>query len=436
MHTLAETAPAAYCASYIEFIRYNSMYQVLVDVYKDADNNAANEIIREFEQNREVTFTHQDFIPLLYSIDIFGKSVASFFYHLSFFDIDPDLLTATHKLLNRNPLRSKEKETTQSFLINKLESRRLSKLEASLDLISLRWLKSLQNKHSGLWLDTIPKMEKYTLRSPEFRTALRHRLRIPLDSYIPGLKCNCSNHPTLDPAGLHISMGCAKGGGAIQIHDALVNELVSILKYAGFWIVREERNLFSTLFKNDQHRPDITIKNPASLHLEKGFSTVLLDLSVTCPLEGTRSAQIISPMNVQDATIKGKAAEKRFKDKCGHYKRIMDQYNDQASLNGIITQEDVSIIPFVFESAGFLHPKAVDLLERVADRAEEIKKIKNENLLLFFMRRLNICLQKNISKVMNVKMCELTAHGRAANDYTFHDRYIAEEQILNQMSNQ
>lgn len=37
---------------------------------------------------------------------------------------------------------------------------------------------------------------------------------------------------------------------------------------------------------------------------------------------------------------------------------------------------------------------------------------------------------------MNVKMCELTAHGRAANDYTFHDRYIAEEQILNQMSNQ
>ena len=153
-------------------------------------------------------------------------------------------------------------------------------------------------------------------------------------------------------------------------------------------------------------------------------------MSVTCPLEGSKTCHIISPTTREQASMKGQAARKRFDSKFNHYTKILTKYNEDASRNGIPTPEEISIIPFIFESAGDLHPKAVDLLERIAERAEDIKKICNENLLLFFLRRLNICLQKTLAQVMNTKVCSLSVHGRMAEDYTFHERYIVDEQIL------
>ena len=43
---------------------------------------------------------------------------------------------------------------------------------------------------------------------------------------------------------MHAATGCGKGGYRTSTHDALCHELNQILKYAGYWTVREERQCY------------------------------------------------------------------------------------------------------------------------------------------------------------------------------------------------
>jgi hypothetical protein len=52
------------------------------------------------------------------------------------------------------------------------------------------------------------------------------------------------------------------GSYKFQHYDRIVHALDSILKYSLSWIVREEYGTFRDGYPDDNHRPDIIIRNP------------------------------------------------------------------------------------------------------------------------------------------------------------------------------
>ncbi len=206
------------------------------------------------------------------------------------------------------------------------------------------------------------------------------------------------------------------------MHNAVELELDQILGYCGYFTVREERNLFATLDKRNQRKPDITIKNPETLYLpgEQIGAQVLVDVSITCCMEGAGRGQLIPPTSLENSKKeKGKAAKKVYNDKVRDYKGLFTRLN----------LDQFSIVPFVFESTGFLHEKSMDLLETVAQRAEEVKKIPRENMFTFFKKRLSICLMKNVAHCIIGRGSKLMARNDFYFDRTFDHRVIAEEDL-------
>ena len=136
-----------------------------------------------------------------------------------------------------------------------------------------------------------------------------------------------------------------------------------------------------------------------------------MDVSITCCMEGAGRGQLIPPTSLENSKKeKGKAAKKVYNDKVRDYKGLFTRLN----------LDQFSIVPFVFESTGFLHEKSMDLLETVAQRAEEVKKIPRENMFTFFKKRLSICL---------IRGSKLMAHNDFYFDRTFDHRVIAEEDL-------
>ena len=315
-------------------------------------------------------------------------------------------------------------ETLQSHLTTLMESKRINQMKQSMELKQLEWWQNQRNDMSGQPLLAFPSMGKYIIRSAEFKTWLLHRYLIP--NGFGGFCCDCAARPQLDPYGIHLSCGCNKEGLRTGIHDALVLELQSLFRYAGFWTTHEERHMFDNNDKEKNNRPDLVVNNPELLGFHgtgpnpKQPDKVIIDLSFTCPLDGASKADIKAAPNRTKALEIGSKADARYNDKFKHYKTLI------ADLDPHLNPPVYWIVPFVFQSTGLLHKKGLELLERIAGAAQDFKKIPGSNLLTYFKRRISCCLAKNLANSINQRGRTVASHSGSRLDRSFDSRHIME----------
>jgi hypothetical protein len=262
----------------------------------------------------------------------------------------------------------------------------------------LTWLISLQCAEAGAWLDVKPNRQYNAFTNLEYRTALRHRLQLPADRMIEGLRCICkpagnSEFGHVDPVGHHLATGCNCGNHRQQTHDGAADELNRILRYAGMSTQREERHVFDNAGQGtvSAKRPDISVLNsPEHLHTK-----LLLDVSVATPLLGSKKGVIYAP--TPPDRVAGKVAEGRYNNK-------MARYGDLAAAKGF------GFLPFVFESSGRMHPEASKYMKKIAKYASEVKRIPEGTLYNYFIKCLSMALQKGVAHAISDRLHLLTAH--------------------------
>jgi len=405
IHKIAEVQPAAYVSSVMTFM----------------DSSAFNEFTtpHRFTEQTLVTSNLQRW--------------SQFFSCLQRFDIANPVATSTSSsstVTSRDPLiflkelrtvKLGKFETLQSHLTKILEDKRIKEMESSMDLMELEWWQNQRNDTSGQPLLAFPSMEPYIIRPAEFKTWIRHRFLIPTES--GGLHCDCAAKPQLDLYGLHLSCGCNKEGFRTNLHDALVLELETLLKYSGYWTRHEERHMFSTADADKHNRPDITINNPTNLNYgneRHQVSKVIIDVSFTCVLDGVNDGKIKAAPNRTKAMKIGTKANRRYDQKYNHYKTLIRGLTPQ--LNPPVYW----IVPFVVQSSGLLHKASLELLEKMVDSASNIKKIPGVNLLTYFKRRLSCCLAKNLATSINVRGYSAISHSNSVQDRSLQPSMILE----------
>jgi len=391
LHKADEVIPAAYTASLLTWMKSDSF--------------------KEFAEFHK--FTEQKLFDG--SSAIFVQFAAC----LQKFKQDNDNMVALQKV---RTAKLGVRESLQSHLNKILELTRIKTLEETIDLKLLSWWVNQKNDMSGQFLQAFPSNEAYTIRSSEFRTYLRYRYLIPQDSV--GLVCNCDAKPHLDDFGIHLSSGCNKENLRTGIHDALVLELESSLKHAGFHIKHEERGLFDNLERDKENRPDISINNPNNLgygdSTQPAVTKIIIDVSVTCALDGAKTGIIKAPDNRQKAKTVGSRVNSRYQEKFNHYHKLLSTINPE------INRPEIKIIPFIIQSTGFVHPKSLSLLDRMAEHAATIKKIPGINLFTFYKRRLGCCLVKSIAATINARTHSVSSHASFRYDRSYSDQQIME----------
>jgi len=390
IHKMSEMGPAAYVASFMAWIQSDSFKEFAIP--------------NHFENNHFITSQ----IP----------SFAQFSTCLHKFHIDPNPIEAIQKLRN---LKLPFRETLQSYLTNILQNKRIQDMQQNMELKELEWWSNQRNDMSGQPLLAFPSMEPYIIRTSEFRTWLLHRYLIPME--FAGLCCDCSNKPSLDPYGLHLSCGCNKNDARTHLHDSIVLQLQSLIKYAGYWTTLEEKHMFINDNQNKQNRPDITINNPINLNYGTSnhpVSKVIIDVSFTCVLDGVKDGKIKSANTRNNALKQGTKAQIRNKEKLTHYKNLIN------ALPREWNPPKYWIVPFVIQTTGFLHKSSMELLEKMVESATNIQKIPGINMLTYFKRRISCCLAKNLANTINLRKHVIISHSTNRFDRSFDSRHLME----------
>jgi hypothetical protein len=330
--------------------------------------------------------------------------------------------TAIQACLSLRPDRVKGSVQHQLYTLQLRESleRFQAKLNGRLNNAHLAWFTSLRCKEAGAWLQAVPKFKALQLSNPEFAIALRLRLFLRQPMLTPGTRCTCKHHPVIDQRCHHLLTGCGKDRCRVIAHDDQVATWSSILSYLGMRTKKEEGGLFHDLDPDDNHKPDISIVNPPPGSCST--APLLLDISITSPLTGVQ-AGIYSFIPLQAATKAGKAAMERAQCKDNKY-RPLCRPNE-------LGQARYSFIPIVYETTGRMHKKLKTFLKAAVKEAARLKKIDDDNIMAYLLKRLSVSLQKSLAKSV-LKRCEMlmTANkDKHASDPSFFDPMVRNERL-------
>ena len=428
IHYARELLPAAYTASYVAFFRAQG-FETRMQQLQQGDCFSPRMDMLRLCLNKFKFADDDPFIPPAPPPGLFQEMV------------NPNASQLfVSKLRHINSLKSPEdRETLQHILTYNLQDKRM---KAAIEVLSnheesrssLRWYNGLKNAEAGAWLDAVPKIDKLRMKSSEFRTALRYRYRLPIPAIRAGTRCDCkvtskqpngrvmTCHPILDTFGYHVSTGCGKDGHRINTHNMLVMELNNLIRFAGGNTIREETHCFGAHLPDDNHRPDISILNPVALNLPA--RKALLDVAVTCPLEGAQSGRLVNPSLTEAQRATSKNLTANYKSKLYKYKTITDHCQEA---DGSFDPAEFSIYPIVFESTGAIHPESLKLIDKIVDKAAEITKFSGTNLVNYFKKRLSVCLQTQIARAINGRVGKLMGRQDFRYDRNFADEIIAEE---------
>lgn len=286
----------------------------------------------------------------------------------------------------------------------------------------LLWFNSLRNDESGKFLEVKPTTKKLVIVNSVFRALLRYRYMLPVEGLVCGMKCTCrvrgvsggpSYHPAIDACGHHIVSGCGSDGNRNDIHDNVVLELDSILKYCGKATRREERGAFALADgSRNRLRPDISILNPTgTIHAK-----LLLDIGITSPFQGVTSGQL-KHISVVDANQPGMAANSYFASKQRKYETLANDNN-------------YSFLPLIMETSGLMHPEFKLFLERLASTASDVKRIKKSILYNYFLKRISLRFQVALGSALVKRVSLLAPHDSAiAKDPLFSKAVIVEQEM-------
>ena len=168
----------------------------------------------------------------------------------------------------------------------------------------------------------------------------------------------------LDQKGHHLATGCGREGMRHRTHDFLALQICNLCNYGGFYTKREEHGCFKETDADDNKRPDISIMNPLPHQVQQDQRKLVLDVSVTCPLQYNLQGTLTT-ITRRQANKKGPAAETAFKVK-------NKKYLERA------TRNKLGFLPIIFESTGRVHPKSLELFKTIAKKAEESTRIHSK----------------------------------------------------------
>jgi hypothetical protein len=139
--------------------------------------------------------------------------------------------------------------------------------------------------------------------------------------------------------------------------------------------------------KDSRQRPDLTSKNIEALpdEVRGDADQILIGVTVRAPVDGAAKCDIPTSKSREAALETGRRAQHAYQEKSSKYDQLIEKYNGPLKFK---------VIPFVKESTGILHKKSLDFLKTIAERADEAKRITNENILTCFKRRLSCALVK------------------------------------------
>ena len=268
-----------------------------------------------------------------------------------------------------------EKQTLQEYWSGLVRSFHLKSFSAEIkqgnDNNFVAWFTSLSDSTSGDWLEIQPKHERFEFSNSEFVASLCLRLHLPQESQLPGLKCSCPGHPTLDPVGIHLSTGCnGFGNFKHRHHEVIVIVLMSMLRYCGFYVKKEEFGCFKTALPHDNRRPDLSLVS----------KKMILDVRV---------AQIYSPTAKHQLTL-SQASKVERAAQAAHKEKVR-KYGDIASANGLQFE------PMVFESSGRIAQNALEHIKAWCKDGAEFHKISKVTVTRYWLRALSCALQKSMA---------------------------------------
>lgn len=423
IHRADEVAPAAYTASWIAFLRTqgfdSSMHRIagLHSLHQCPRLEALEQTIRRFKLGEVDANEGANAVP---SIQEFVNK-----------------LHKINQFLDQQD--RQDRETLQNKLTYDLQQQRIKAMKEFMtnnedQHINLRWWNGLQNQEAGAWLDAIPKIDKLQMRSSEFRTALRYRYRIAISAIRAGSRCDCKVRmkqpngsfvtccPPLDPYGYHVSTGCGKDGLRIKTHDALVSELNDIIRYAGGNTVKEQRHCFGDHLPDDNHRPDIAIINPGAFDIPG--NKALLDVTVTCPLEGAQNGKISKPTKTDALKKVSTSLTTVYRNKINKYNKVL---RNCAEVSPDFNPNHFSIFPIAFESSGAIHAESQKFIDSIVEKAADISRHPGNNLVMYFKKKISVCLQKNIARTINSRVGKIMSHQDFRVGRDFADEIIADE---------
>jgi hypothetical protein len=249
-------------------------------------------------------------------------------------------------------------------------------------------------------------------------------------------------HPLVDQYGLHVSTGCGKEGRRQQLHNALVLELNHLIRYAGGNTIREERDCFGAHLPDDHHRPDISILNPAGLDLEG--KKVLIDVAVTCPLDGAQIGIIKKPTRTEARKSHSNNLNSTYKYKENKYRKLLEdceraansgrtvtlQQDNQPSedtARDVFNPKDFVVYPIIFESTGAIHPESSKFIDSILEKAAESNRSHPDQLIGYFMKKLSVCLQTHLANTIHARVIGLMGNRDAQYGKLFPEEVIAEE---------
>jgi hypothetical protein len=245
---------------------------------------------------------------------------------------------------------------------------------SSADINFVAWFTSITDSTAGDWLEIQPKHERFEFTNAEFVASLCLRLQLQQECQLPGLKCSCPGHPTLDPVGVHLSTGCnGFGNFKHRHHEVIVIVLMSMLRYCGFYVKKEEVGCFKKALPHDNRRPDLSLVS----------SRMILDVRV---------AQIYSPTAKHQLTLS--QALKPERAAVAAYKEKVRKYGSIAQANHL------TFAPMVFESSGRIEKCAMQLLEQWCESGASFHKISKVTITRYWLRAISCALQKSMASAI------------------------------------
>ena len=281
----------------------------------------------------------------------------------------------------------------------------------------MAWVTSLRSKEAGRWISAPPKTPKNRFTPREFQTIIRFRLLMP--QLRGGISCTCksigkNSFNRVDETGHHFVSGCCKTGMRNELHNMMERELAYNFRYCGLSVITEELDCFKIADPNCNKRPDLSIDNAQELDSgEDRTRRLILDFSLTGPLPGNQSGILIDPP-LLSADVEDRAANKAFDKKNSMYYDRADQNN-------------LSFLPFIMETTGRMHPRAIKLLRSCAKLAEDSHKISKAILYGFMIKNISCVLQKRIAQLIIRRITGI--HGRqsdaARNSYYSSHEFVS-----------
>jgi hypothetical protein len=235
------------------------------------------------------------------------------------------------------------------------------------------------------------------MTSEQFRISLARRLGEVIPDIPRNKICTCKNKTVVDEKGVHLE-SCMKMGLVIKQHDELVRELRNFVKAHGLEVEIEPILERGTDGRSDNcYRGDLAISV-----LFRGYQKVVLDIRICNPL---------LPSNISAASVMnpGEAAEKGAKGKVASYIH-----------RGIIAEETLSspdgwtFIPFIAESYGALNVDAINFIRDITNRRAKVIGVKASILYRYWMKRISVCIQKNVANTIlgrSFELCSADIHG-------------------------